>query len=80
MMREMSLCRVEELKLRITHELRPALALGDPALAFGDRGHGSSVAAALRHSARPPRSRHLGAGPGVHERARFRFAVGDTFP
>jgi len=79
MMREVSLCRIEQLKLRITHELRPALAIGDPALAFGDRGHGSSVAAALRHSRAPPIA-SLCVVPGVHGRARFRLAVGDTFP
>jgi hypothetical protein len=53
MMREMSLCRVEKVQLGVADELRPALAIGDPTVAFSDRGHGSSVAAALRHSARP---------------------------
>ena len=36
---EVSLDRVEELRVGITSELRPALALGDPALAFVDRCH-----------------------------------------
>ncbi len=36
---EVSFDRIEELCVRITRELRPALALGNPALAFADRCH-----------------------------------------
>jgi hypothetical protein len=36
---EVSLHRSEEQVIGIAHELRPALAIGDPALPFGDRGH-----------------------------------------
>jgi len=31
--------RIEELRVRITREMCPTLALGDPALAFADRCH-----------------------------------------
>jgi hypothetical protein len=35
-MREMSLDRVKELLIRVTCELRPALAVSDPSQLFGD--------------------------------------------
>jgi hypothetical protein len=37
--REMPLDRFEQLLIGATHELRPALAVGDPSLPFIDRGH-----------------------------------------
>jgi hypothetical protein len=51
---EVSLGRIEELLLGFAHELRPALAIGDPSVPFADRGHFSSVVAARRHFVRPP--------------------------
>lgn len=38
-MREMTLDRLEQLRIGATCELRPALALGDPSLPLIDRGH-----------------------------------------
>jgi hypothetical protein len=38
-MREMSLNRLEQLRIGATYESRPALALGDPSLPLIDRGH-----------------------------------------
>lgn len=36
---EMTLDRLEQLLVRATCELRPALAVGDSSLSFVDRGH-----------------------------------------
>ncbi len=38
-MSEVSLCRIEELLLGVPHELRPTLAIGDPAVLSSDWGH-----------------------------------------
>ena len=38
-MREMPLDRLEQLLIRASYELRPALALGDASLPLIDRGH-----------------------------------------
>ena len=46
-MSEVSLSRIEELLFGITLELRPTLAICDPAVLFSDRGHLSSVTATL---------------------------------
>jgi hypothetical protein len=62
---EVSLSRVEELLLRIAGEARPALAVGNSSVPFGDRGHMALVNATLRHLLRPAE----GVGwkcPGVH--------------
>jgi hypothetical protein len=45
-MREVTLGCVEQFLLGAAGESRPALAIGDPAILFGDRGDGSSVVAA----------------------------------
>lgn len=45
---EMQLYGVEELLVRSTRELRPALALGDPPLAFSDGAHWSQPPPSLR--------------------------------
>jgi hypothetical protein len=47
MMCEVSLSRVEELLFGTALELRPALAIGGPAVPSVDRGHLSSVVATL---------------------------------
>jgi hypothetical protein len=43
---EVSLGRIEELLLGIAREARPALAVGDPAMPFGDSGHMAFIVAA----------------------------------
>jgi hypothetical protein len=82
MMCEVSLCRIEQLLLGIAHELRPALAIGDPAVLFVDRGHRSSVGTARLRSARPIGTPlcYPGVTPGGHEAERSQSLVGDTFP
>ena len=56
MMCEVPLSRFEELLLGVARELRPALAVGDPAVPFRDRGHVALVIAADRHLSAPPRA------------------------
>jgi hypothetical protein len=50
---EVPLSRFEELLLGIAREARPALAVGDPMVAFRDVGHLAFVIAACRHPERP---------------------------
>jgi hypothetical protein len=62
---EVSLRRIEELLLGIACETRPALAVRDSSMPFGDSGHMAFIAAAWRHLQRPAE----GVGwkcPGVH--------------
>lgn len=53
MVSEVLLSRGVELVLVVTHELRPALAVGDPPLPFVDSGHLAVVIAVRRHLSRP---------------------------
>ncbi len=55
MVREMQLHGIEELLVGFTRELRPALALGNPPLAFSDGAHWSQPLPWL-HLVRPARS------------------------
>jgi hypothetical protein len=82
MMCEVSLCRVEQLLFGIAHELRPALAIGNPAVLFVDRGHRSSVGTARLRSARPSGAPLCfpGVAPVDHGSQRSQSPVGDTFP
>jgi hypothetical protein len=62
---EVSLSCVEELLLRIAGEARPALAVSDPSMPFGDSGHLAFVVAARLNPERPAE----GVGckcPGIH--------------
>ena len=53
--------RVEELGVGITREVRPTLALGDPALAFADRCHlGRSVSVRPSGTSLRPADRFVG--------------------
>ena len=62
---EVTLSRVEQFLLGTAGESRPALAKGDPAIVFGDRGGRSSVFVAWRHYARP-HERVVLCAPGLH--------------
>src|SRR5690242_19496287 len=65
---DVPLDRVEELLLGPACKLRPALAVSDPSVPFGDRGHSALVLAASRHVARPT-ERVSWCYPGVHASA-----------
>jgi hypothetical protein len=59
--------------------LRPAFAVGDPAIAVLDCGHLDLVAATRLHPARPTESVGVW-NPGLHEGERSFSPVVDTFP
>jgi hypothetical protein len=68
MMREVSLCRVEQLFLGIAGKLRPALAVSDPSVSVLDRGHVASVCATLLLLRLRPAEHICVCGPGLHVR------------
>jgi hypothetical protein len=76
---EVTLCRVEQFQLGTAGESRPTLAIGNPAIVFGDRGDGSSAVVAWRNVALP-QERSVLCDPGSHGSARSSIVVGDTFP
>jgi hypothetical protein len=51
-MSEVSLCRIEELLLGSSHELRPTFAVGDPTILSVAEGHMSPVRDAATGAAR----------------------------
>jgi hypothetical protein len=65
-MSEVSLCRVEELLLGIALELRPALAVGNPAVLSFDWGHSLVRGRALGVSKTDRRSLLVAVAPGCH--------------
>jgi hypothetical protein len=79
MMREVPLGRIEELLLRVAHELRPTLAISNSPVLFSDRGHFDSFFAACLHFACPTEHVCVSA-PGFHAPARSSPPVVDTFP
>jgi hypothetical protein len=64
MVREVSLCRSEQLLLGIACELRPALAVGDPPVTIGQ----APVRAALLHLFSRPVENVCISDPGFHTR------------
>jgi hypothetical protein len=82
MMSEVSLCRVEELLLRIALQTRPALAKGDSVVLSVDWGHLSSVFATWpkRHAWMKRRRCWWSVAPGGHGPQSCQPPVGDTFP
>jgi hypothetical protein len=63
--REMSLCRVEQLFLRIPGELRPALAVSDPPMTILHGGHLAMTTAPIHLGSCPAEDVSVG-DPGFH--------------
>ena len=80
-MGEVSLCRVKELPPVVAGELRPALAVRDPAILFLAVGHFSR--GTMRLTASQPRAAVAcwwSATPGGRGGKPSQSRVGDTFP